>query len=176
MKIGGVDPKTMSTEDFLVLPRGDQEIIFRATGVKDYKEFNVLCPEPKAPKIHKPKEGWVDNEEEPGYRDMMKTYGQKRLAWLVITSLEPSEIEWDEVNLDKPSTWLKWDEELKDSGLNMIECQRIQSLVFQVNCLDEEKLDQARENFVAGQQEVPGEYSGQSIAPESTPSGEPASE
>lgn len=176
MKIGGIDPKTLSTEEILVLPRGEKNIIFRAVGVQDYDEFNKLCPEPTAPKIHKPKEGWVDNEEEPGYRDMMKTYGLRRLAWLVITSLEPSDIEWEKVSLDNPSTWTQWNEELKESGLNQVECNRVQGLVFQANCLDEDKLEQARENFLLGQQPVPSESSGLSIAPGTTPSGEPASE
>ena len=30
MKIGGIDPTTLPTEVFLVLPRGDTEIVFRA--------------------------------------------------------------------------------------------------------------------------------------------------
>ena len=176
MKISGVDPKTMSSEEILVLPRGEENIIFRAVGVPDYDPFNALCPEPKAPKVHKPKEGWVDNVEEPGYKDMMKTYGRKRLAWLVITSLVPSEIEWDKVNPDVQSTWLGWSDELVNAGFNQVEVSRIQNLVFQANCLDEDKLEQARESFLLGQQPVPSEYSGQSIAPESTPSGEPASD
>lgn len=176
MKIGGVDPTTMSTEEILVLPRGDKEIVFRAVGVPDYEPFNALCPEPTAPKIHKPKEGWVENVEEPGYKEMMKIYGRKRLAWLIITSLEPSEIEWEEVNPDNPSTWLNWEKELKDNGFNLVECNRVQNLVFQANCLDEDKLEQARESFLAGQQDDPSEYSGLSIAPESMPSGEPVSE
>ena len=176
MKIGGIDPSTMPTEVFLVLPRGEKEIVFRARGVQDYKEFNKLCSEPTAPKITKPKEGWVDNVDEPGYKDMMKTYGLKRLAWLIITSLEPSEIEWETVDPAKTSTWLGWEDEMRDSGFSQVECNRIQALVLEANCLDEDKLDQARENFLVGQQPVPSEYSGQSTAPETTQSGEPASE
>jgi hypothetical protein len=176
MKIGGIDPKSMPTEVFLVLPRGEQEIVFRARGVPDYVEFHKLCPEPKAPKINKPKEGWVDNVDEPGYKDMMKTYGLKRFAWLVINSLEPSEIEWETVTIDKPSTWLGWEKEMRNSGFSQVECNRIQALVMEANCLDEDKLEKARESFLAGQQPVPSEYSGQSIAPESTQSGKPASE
>lgn len=176
MKIGGVDPKTLPNEEILVLPRGDKEIIFRAIGVPDYEPFNKLCPEPKAPGILKPKEGWVPNEDDLGYRDMMTIYGKKRLAWLIITSLEPSDIEWDKVNPDNPSTWSQWEQELKDAGLNKVECNRVQTLVFQANCLDETKLEQARENFLLGQQPVPEEFSGLSIAPETMPSGEPAAE
>lgn len=176
MKIGGVDPSTLSTEEILVLPRGDKEIVFRAVGVPDYEPFNKLCPEPKPPGIYKPKEGWVPNEDDPSYKDMMETYGRKRLAWLIISSLEPSDIEWDEVSLNNPSTWMQWEQELKTAGLNQVECNRVQNLVFQANCLDENKLIQARESFLVGQQPVPSEFSGPSIEPENLPSGEPASE
>lgn len=176
MKIGGVDPSTLSTEEILVLPRGEKSVIFRAVGVPNYEPFNALCPEPTAPKIHTPKEGWMDNLEEPGYQDMMKTYGLRRLAWLTITSLEPSKIEWDTVDPDKPGTWTSWEVDLKANGFNQIECQRIQTLVFQANCLDENKLEQARAAFLLGQQPVPNVSSGQSTEPEITQSGELASE
>lgn len=176
MKIGGIDPTTLPTEEILVLPRGETEIVFRARGVPNYDEFNALCPEPKPPTIFKPKDGWVPNTDEPGYKDMMKTYNAKRMAWLVIKSLEPSEIEWDEVDLDKPATWVGWDEEFIANGFTMVECNRIQHLAFEANCLDEGKLEKAREAFLRGQEPVPNEYSGQSTEPGTTPSGEPVSE
>ena len=176
MKIAGVDPKTLPTEVFLVIARGETEVVFRAIGVPDYEEFNKLCPEPKPSKVNKPKEGWVDNLDEPAYRDMVKTHGNKRLAWLVINSLEPSKIEWETIDFDNPSTWIGWEKEMKDNGFNQVECNRIQALVFEANSLDEEKLEQARANFLLGQQPVPSEYSGQSTAPESTQPGEPVSE
>ncbi len=176
MKIGGVDPKTLPTEEFLVIPRGDKQIVFRATGVPNYDEFDALCPEPKAPGKLVPGEGWAPNEDDPAYKDMLKTYSQKRISWMVITSLAPSEIEWDTVKPDNPSTWTQWEKDMKDSGLSQVECNRVQQLVFQANCLDENKLKKARESFLLGQQPVPSEFSGQSTAPESTPSGEPAAE
>ena len=176
MKIGGVDPTTLPAEEILVLPRGESEIVFRAQGVPDYDEFNALCPEPKPPKIQKPKEGWVDNVEEPAYKDMLKTYNDKRIAWMVVQSLAPTDVEWDTVDPNKSSTWTNWETDLQKSGFNQIECNRVLRLVFQANCLDEDKLDKARENFLVGQQPVPSEYSGQSIAPETTQSGEPAPE
>ena len=175
MKIGGVDPKTLPTEEILILPRGDKQIVFRAQGIPDYESFNALCPEPKPPGIHKPAEGWVPNEDDPAYKDMMATYGKKRLAWMVVMSLEPSNIEWDTVNTDDPSTWTNWDTDMKEAGLSQVECNRVMALVFEANCLDEDKLKKAREVFLAGQGPVPSEFSGLSIAPESTPSGEPVS-
>lgn len=176
MKIGGIDPRTLPNEEILVLPRGDQQIVFRARGVPDYDEFDKLCPEPKAPGALRPGEGWVPNPDDPAYRDMMETYATKKMAWLVVTSLAPSEIEWDQVKIDNPSTWHLWQEDLRNAGFVHVECNRIQHLVFQANCLDEGKLEKARELFQLGQQPIPSEYSGQSIAPVTTPSGEPASE
>jgi len=176
MRIGGVDPQTLPNEVLLVLPRGEGEIVFRAQGVPDYEPFNKVCPEPKAPVIHKPKIGWVDNLEDLGYKDMMATYGKKRLAWLIVLSLAPSDITWDTVDIKNPKTWENWADDLKKAGFNQVECNRVQQLVFQANCLDEEKLEQARESFLVGQQSTQSESSGPSTGPVPTPSGKPASE
>jgi len=176
MKIGGIDPSTLPTEVIVVFTRGTHEIVFRARGVPDYVEFLKLCPEPTAARVHKPKEGWVDNVDDPAYREMVRTHGLKRLAWLIINSLEPSEIVWETVKLDNHSTWIGWEDEMKASGFNQVECNRIQALVFEANSLDEGKLEQARESFLRGQQPEPKDISGQSTAPESTPPGKPASE
>ena len=175
MKIGGVDPKTLPKEEFLVLPRGDKAVVFRAIGVPDYTEFNALCPTPKAPgKLVKG--AWEPNEDDKDYKSILSIYNSRRVAWLVITSLEPSDIEWDTVDPSKPATWANWETDMKKNGFNQVECNRVTQLVFQANCLDEDKLTQARENFLAGQQPVPSEFSGPSTEPETTQSGEPASE
>jgi hypothetical protein len=172
MKIGGIDPSTLPKEEILVLPRGDQQIVFRATGISDYDEFNKLCPEPKPPgKLTK--DGWVPDNDDENYQSIVAAHGKKRLAWMVIKSLTPSEIQWDTVDPANPSTWVNWEKDLKDAGLSQVECNRVMQLVFQANCLDEDKLKRAREVFQLGQQPVPSEFSGPSTAPESTPSGEP---
>jgi hypothetical protein len=175
MKIGGVDPKTLPKEEILVLPRGDKTIVFRAVGVPDYDEFDALCPAPKPPG-RLTKDGWESNEGDKDYKAILSTHNSKRLAWMVVNSLIPSEIEWDTVVPGKPSTWMNWQKDMKSAGLSQVECNRITNLVFQANCLDEEKLKRARESFLLGQQPVPSEFSGQSIAPETTQSGEPVPE
>lgn len=176
MKIGGIDPKSLPMEELLVLPRGDKEIVFRATGVPDYAEFNALCPEPKAPGKLVAGSGWEPNKDDPDYKSLVDLHNSKRTAWMVINSLIPSKIEWDTVVVGKPSTWVNWEADMKAAGLSQVECNRVIQLVFQANCLDEDKLKKAREVFLAGQGPVPSEFSGQSTKQGSSPSGTPAPE
>lgn len=173
MKIGGVDPSTLSNIEILVLPRGNQQIVFKATGLANYDQFDKLCPEPKPPGVLKPNEGWVPNVKDKSYIEMMANWGKKRFAYMAIKSLEPSEIEWDTVSLDNPSTWLKWQDELKANGFTQVEVNRIAGLVLDANCLNEERLEKARALFQLGQAPMPGESCGLTTEPSCSPSGEP---
>lgn len=173
MKIGGIDPKTLCNEVVLVLPRGEDQIVFRAIGLKDMDDFDALCPQPKPPgKLTK--DGWVANNTDPTYQQVQEVWTKKRLGFIVTRSLEPSDIEWDVVKLDDQRTWDKWEQDLHDGGLTQVECNRVLALVMEANALDEAKLQKAREVFLAGQGQVPPEFSGQLTAQVNTPSGEPA--
>ena len=172
MKIGGVDPATLPTEVFLVLPRGEQEIVFRACAVKNMDDFETLCPLPTPPG-KMTREGWVPQPDDPTYTQVRADWGQKRLGYMVMKSLEPSKIEWDTVKEDDPRTWKNWSADLINGGLGDNECHRVLNLVLEANCLDEIKLKKAREVFLAGQ-ELKATSTGLLIEPQSTPSGVPA--
>jgi hypothetical protein len=155
MKIGGVDPKLLPTKIPLVLPRGDQQLVFWAQGLQDRTDFDNQVPMPKPPGKHTPK-GWVPEVNEPGYTAAMVAYNKRWLGYLVIKSLEPSDIEWDTVKLDVPGTWTNWEDDLKNgAGLNQNECNLVLGLVWEANSLDEVKLAKARETFLRGPQEMP---------------------
>jgi hypothetical protein len=154
MKIGGVDPRTLPAEEILVLPRGDQRIVLRARGLEDMEPFKALCPEPQMPgKLTK--DGWVPDAEDAGYKSVMEEHGKRRLAYMVVRSLEPSQIEWDTVQLDNPATWNNWEADLKQGGMTQVECNRVLSLVLEANCLDEAKLRKARAVFLQGPPQGP---------------------
>ncbi|REJ65631.1 MAG: hypothetical protein DWQ31_16965 [Planctomycetota bacterium] len=174
MKIGGVDPQSLPKEHILVLPRGDQQVVFRAVGVPDMDEFETLCPEPKPPgKLTK--DGWEPNEGDENWKTQMLHHGRRRMAYMAIKTLAASDIEWDTVDPDSPKTWTNWETDLREAGFSQVEINRITQLVWEANCLDEEKLERARKVFLRGQQQESGESSGLPTEPESTPSGEPAS-
>jgi hypothetical protein len=149
MLIGGVDPRTLPVEEVLVFPKGDQQLVFRATGLGSLEDFERLCPEP-VPPMKLTKEGKVADTEDKDYVAAISGHQKLRSAYLIVNSLRPSEIEWDTVKLDAPATWANWDKDLKNAGLSQIECNRIQSLVWEANCLDEKKLQKARELFLQG--------------------------
>lgn len=173
MRIGGIDPKTLPTEEILVLPRGDQQLVFRAIGLPNMDEFNKLCPEPQPPgKLTR--DGFVPNTDDDNYKSVLASYNKRRTAYMIVKSLEPSQIEWDTVDLSNPSTWAHWDQDLRNGGLSQVEINRIVQLVFEANCLDEDKLKKAREVFQRGQQLAPVASSGPSTERVPTPSGEPA--
>lgn len=150
MKIGGV--QVTKCEELLVLPREGGNIPFRAKAVSINEEFNKKCPVPVAPTIQK------KGISEPDYSD--KNYVQacdirseRRFALMCIRSLEPSEIEWEVVDINKPGTWTKWQEELTEAGISEVECNRIVNLVMSANSLDESKIEEARRSFLLGQGE-----------------------
>lgn len=174
MKIGNVEVRGPN-EEILVLPRMDGDVVIRARAVSDMGEFEKLVPEPKAPgKLTK--DGMVPQNDDPTYRQKLEHYTSQRFAYMVLCSLEPSEIEWEKVSLDNPKTWLLWDKELKEAGLAEVEINRIIMCVMQANSLDEAKLKEARELFLRGRAEELRKSSGLQTEPQTMPSGKPVSE
>lgn len=171
MKIGGVDPKTLSNEVLLVLPRGETDLVFRARGLRDMDTFNAQCPQPKPPgKLTR--DGFVPMPDDPTYQNVLGEWAKKRLGYIILHSLKPSDIEWDTVKEDDPRTWGNWEKDLRDGGLSEIECSRVLAAVMEANALDEEKLKQAREIFLLGQAQASQASSGLATEQVSSSSGE----
>lgn len=160
-------------EEVLVLPRLQGDIVIRTRAVTDMKPFEAVCPDPKPPK-KLIKGGFTEDTENKDYLAALAAHGDLRFAFICIKSLEPSEIEWARVNIQKPSTYLEWNKELTDAGMSSVEVNRILLAVMQANSLDENKLKQARDSFVRGMQEPLADQSSPDTERPSTPSGEPA--
>lgn len=174
MKIGGVEIKGPA-EEVLVLPRLEGEnIVIRTRAVSDMDEFEALCPLPTPPGI-RTKDGWKPNANDETYKQRIELHGELRFAYMVLKSLEPSDVEWERINISDPSTWMEWQKELKEAGISSTEINRIIVCVMQANALDEAKLKEAREVFLRGPVQELSEYCGPDTELENTPSGDPAS-
>lgn len=90
------------------------DLIFTVKAVTDYTRFDQLCPRPKPRTEMKPGHEPVQLTEEPGFLKKMDDWADLRYAYLILTALSATEgLEWNTVNLDHPSTWLNWEEEMK---------------------------------------------------------------
>ena len=148
MRISGVE--VTSSEALLVLPRDKGDIPIRAVAVAIADEFDEKCPMPVAPMLQT-KDGNKPDHNDKDFKAALSRRADMRFALMIVRSLEPSNIDWDEVNVDMPATWLKWQDEMLAAGLSEIECNRVVGLVLEANALDEAKIKAARDNFLLGQ-------------------------
>lgn len=148
MRIGGQEINGPN-EVTLVLPRETGDIVIKARAVMNLAEFEAKCPLPQAPGI-RDKNGHRPNTDDPTYKQMMNDYNLKKFHYIFLVSLIPSDIEWDSVNMDDPSTWGNWMDDFEKCGISGVEANRVVTLVKQANSLDEDKLKEARENFLLG--------------------------
>ncbi len=177
MKIAGKKIEGVNTE-IVVIPRGEGEpIVFTCKAVLDMKPFDKLCPMPKPPMVVKPGGKRYEDTESPSYKAQIDINARQRMNYMILKSLEATEgLEWETVNLSDPSTWDNYTQELMESGFSQIEILRIVNTAASANCLDEGRLERARNDFLAGAADrANGQYS-QKVEPVSIPSGEPVNE
>jgi len=182
MKVGGKEWTSSAWEpDPLVLNRGrdkdgkPQFLVFRARGIKNYDEFTRLCPKPKNHSGYLTPSGWKEDPKSPQYLDQLELWKQRRWAYTVIKTLEPSEIEWDKVQLSNPKTWLHYEAELLQI-VNHCEQGLVIDLVHTANALDQEKLEENRQSFFQQLEQSPSDQTGQSSDQGKPTSGELVSE
>jgi len=153
MKIGG---HKISGRNIVVIPilRGTGNFFLKAGAIADYEDFEKLCPVTKAPMIMRAGETQaVPDVADPEYLKKIDERNTRRTSWMIIQSLNDTEdIEWETVKFEDPTTWINWSKELKESGFADTELVRIMNAVLEANSLDEEKVEQARKDFLAGLQ------------------------
>lgn len=140
-------------QEIIPIPRPGGDIIFIADAVQNWDEFEKLVSEPKPPTILKPGGVKVKDTNDPIYKKALDDFNELRTHWLVLKSISNTpDIEWETVDLNNPTTWKNYRQELLDSNFTDIEIGRIMVGVMRANSLDENMIDQARSNFLHGQQ------------------------
>lgn len=173
MRIKGREIKGANVET-LVIPRGDgeEDIVFKAKAILDMEPFFKMCKEPSPPTI-RTKTGVQSDFKSEVYLKAVEEHNERRSAWMIITSLTATDgLVWSTVDLQDPNTWLNYRQEFKDSGFSQVEVNRIIGLTFIANCLDESKLEAARNRFLASQLKLAVESSSPLDGLVITPSGE----
>jgi len=156
MKIAGFD-LTKKRNVIIPIILGEDEVIFQAQIVEDYDEFDKLCPEPTPPtKMNRGDTVATPYFEDPEYQKALNTHGEKRVAYMFIKSLEATkDLKWDKVSLADPETWTLYQDELREGGFNDMHIGQILKGVMEANGLSQDRIEEAKNRFLAMQQEVP---------------------
>lgn len=179
MKLFGQIVKGPNIET-LVLPRADFDIVISAQAILNTDTFDALCPRPRPPKIHRP--GQTDFEElpsDPSYLKILENWAKKRTAWTVLESLRATPttvLEWETTKYDMPETWAGWQDELRAAFFTESELIAIMNVVWAANGMNQQRLDEARNRFLAGEVRAPKAPVCPTAEVPSTPAGEPAND
>jgi len=135
----------------LVIPHNGIDVVFQAQHVDDYSAFDELVPKPIPVKVRSADGTEKIDFDDKAYQKEVDDWSNKRSNWMFIKSLEVSKgIEWDIIDMKKPDTWLKFDQELSNAGFNGPVIERVKMLCFQACGLDQSMIDEATERFLAG--------------------------
>ena len=155
MKITGID---FNAPTNIVIPilRGETEIIFQASCISDYSEFEKICIEPEAPMKRFRESGKTTPDlNDKDYREKIEKFSTYRYEWMVAKSLLATEgLEWDTVDFSNPDTFANYKEELKSLKFSDIQIGQLIQGVLESNGLSESRLSEAKNRFLASQQEA----------------------
>jgi hypothetical protein len=148
MKINGRKIHGANVE-YVVLPRPDGDLVFKATAILDKDTFHKLCPDPEPPKKMLPGGKTVDDYSDSDYLESVAVKKKRSWSFTFLETYKYTEgLEWETVDLNSPDTWDNFEKELRDSGITEGELARLYNAMLSVNGLDQEKLDEARDRFL----------------------------
>jgi len=148
MKVRGTHLKGIEPIPIPIFRGEDTE--FLLAGPVDLEIFDESCPPPKPIMTMRP-----GGQSEPDYKNakyvtQLDEYAKKRIGYMIFKSLQATDgIEWEKFEEGKSDTYLLWQEELRDYGLNNFEINRVISTVMEANSLTEDRVTEARKSFLA---------------------------
>ena len=153
MKING-EKITGTNFKYIVIPRPEKDIVFKVEAILNEKEFELLCPIPKPPKKLMPGGKTVIDTESKAYLDEVNTYATRKTHWMILKSLSATAgLDWEKVDKSRPETWHLFEEEMNEAGFCTREIQLILEGIFEVNALNEAKIEEARQRFLRSREE-----------------------
>lgn len=138
----------------LVLPYGEADDFivfkFRALTVKD--NFEEIMPRPKPRKLILPNNQEKFDYDDPKYKEAFDSWGTQKVNWEFLKSISVTDgLEWETVDMTDPNTWANWRQDL-ESNFGMVEFNRVFGGFIEANSLSDDKIEAARNRFLAGQE------------------------
>lgn len=171
MKMNGKQLRGPNVE-VLVLPRSEEDLVFKAEAVLDYGDFDKICPLPEPPQVMRPGGEISMDMNDSKYQERLQEWANWKTHWVILESLKATKnLEWETVNPSKPETWGNYEKEMKEAGLSPPEIGRIVQTVSSACGLNQDKIDEATKRFLAGQGEALRGVTSLSTVPKNTQSG-----
>lgn len=179
MKIGG---QTVQGKHRVVVPIVRETPHYFVLGpVTDTNEFYEKFPPPAPPVVQNVATG-IDEPDYSSekYQVARLEHMERHLDWLAIRSIKagafgPKGVElpvtWDTVDMEDPTTFKNWRQELQASDHTEAEINRLVDGVMEVNSLSAAMVESARADFLRGREEAERSAASLSTAPDSTESG-----
>lgn len=152
MKINGKSIEGPKPE-VIVIPKGDEQFVFKAMPVLCYDEFLAIYPQPLPMTVTKPGKAPYADVNDKAYLDDIADWVNKKSSWMMIESLKATEgLEWDTVVAEEPETWSNWRSEL-EKVFTDIEMMYIIEIIQSACGLNQNKISEATEAFLASEAE-----------------------
>lgn len=158
MKFHGTSMKGPS-EEIVAFPRSSldgkqQDLVFILKAVLDFSEFEAICPNPKPAPMLLPGNIQTFDFKNPKYKAEVEAYGGKKMAWMFLKTIESSpNIEWETIDMKDPETWNNYLQELSPF-LTASQIVHLYNRAIMINTVDEEKMEEARNRFLAANRPV----------------------
>ena len=148
MKMNGKNIMGLAPE-IIVIPKADQEYVFKAVPLLSYEKFEELCKVPTPPQITKRGGETFPDFDDKAYNEALNDWASKKNAWTVIQSLKATEgLERESIVEGDPDTWTNYLNELKQDFVDA-EISRILDIVYIANGMNQKKIDEATKRFLA---------------------------
>jgi len=114
------------------------------------EEFDDACPfpEPLPNELVFTPKGKQPDYKHPEFLARKKEYSRKRWGYLLLKTLEPSNVEFEGASLDDPSTWGDVEEAIKKE-LPEYEFKGLLDLIYEANAIDPQKQEANRNTFLS---------------------------
>ena len=149
MKLRGKESSGPATK-VVVIPRDEgDDLVFKVQAVLNYADFEALNPMPKPPVLTFAGGAKREDTTDPDFQEAVLKRVTQRFYWMYIKSLEATaDLEWTTVKLNEPDTWANFEKELLE-WITEYELRVIKDKVMEVNGLNEDKITEATNSFLA---------------------------
>lgn len=135
----------------IAIQHGQETVVLlcRVLTKVDWDKHDKLNPSPEPIKLNIPGGGIKLDTDSEEYKKAVDVNIDKRLAYMVIASLDSNEdIQFETVNLDDSSTWTNYRDEMREAGFTDAMIGNLVNQCINVNTFDPKLIEAAKQSFL----------------------------